>query len=229
MAEKLQPQFFADTSSITEINSLMKLGIFSGITTNPLIVAKEAGRINPMEYYQQLAKTYPDVPISIQLLDGREENLLEEAHKFAAIASNIVVKVPMFGDGRGVSVAAKLSKEGIRTNVTALMDADQLTAVILTNPTYLSLFFNRIKDGQGDPIKEIENSRKLIDAIGSSSKIITGSIRMPSDIREALVAGSHIVTIPPARIKEMIGHPQSELFIKNAQSAWDEFISSQGK
>lgn len=223
------PQLFADTSSIPEIEKLMHLGIFSGITTNPLIVAKEAENREPADYYQELAKKYPDVPISIQLLDGNEHSLLEEAYKFAGISENIVIKVPMFRDGRGLAVASVLNKEGIPTNVTGLMNTEQLFLAVLTGATYVSLFFNRIKDSEGDPTKEIVQSRKLIDSICSKSKIITGSIRKIKDITQAIVAGSHIVTIPPQRVWEMVYHPQTEKFINQCQTDWNNFLkNSQG-
>ena len=41
------PKFFADTSKTSEIETMMELGIVSGITTNPLLVAKEAGNNEP--------------------------------------------------------------------------------------------------------------------------------------------------------------------------------------
>lgn len=225
------PKFFTDTSNATEIDALMKLDIFSGITTNPIIVAGQAGNRKPEEYYKELAKRYPDVPISIQLLDDNEGVLLQEAHKYASISPNIVIKVPMFRDGRGIKTSSVLRKEGINTNVTGLMNAEQLLLAISTNPapTYVSLFFNRIKDGGGDPITEIKNSRILIDVIGSTAKIIVGSIRQLSDVREAVVAGTHIVTIPPARVWEMVYHPQTEIFIQKSQEDWNKFTKAPKK
>ena len=229
MIEGLSPKLFVDTSKIEEIDALMKLNIFSGITTNPIIVASQAGNAEPVDYYKELANKYPNVPISIQLLDGDEYSLLAEAHKFATISPNIVIKVPMFGDGRGLTVSATLNKKGFRTNVTGMMNAEQLLLAVLADPapTYVSLFFNRIKDGGGIPTEEIARSRELIDRISSRSRIITGSIRKVEDVREAIMSGSHIVTIPPKIVWEMIRHPQSELFIKSSQAAWEQFLASQ--
>lgn len=227
--ERDYPKLFADTSSISEIDALMNLGIFSGITTNPSIVARQAGNRKPEEYYKELADRYPNVPISIQLLDWDEKTLFDEAHKFAALSPNIVVKVPMFGDGRGLTVSSSLNKEGIQTNVTGLMNAGQLLLAILADPgpTYVSLFFNRIKDGGGNPVQEISRSRELIERISSGSKIITGSIRKVEDIREAVVAGSHVVTIPPKMVWEMVCHPKTEEFIQGSQADWDHFLALQ--
>lgn len=224
-------RLFADTSRVSELKKLIDLGIFQGVTTNPLIVASEAGEADPKTYYEKLVREFPDLPISIQLLDEPLEELLIQARVYAAIALNIVIKVPMFGDGRGISLLSQLTKEGIKVNVTGMMTAQQLLLTLMANPgpTYVSLFFNRIKDGGGNPQKEIENARELIDKLGSSAEIIVGSIRKPEDVREAMIAGGHIVTVTPKVIWQMVEHPESDRFIHQSQEAWEKMISLKPK
>lgn len=239
MSEVQLPQFFVDTSSASEIDALIGLRIFSGITTNPVIVAKEAGNTEPINYYRNLAERYPDLPISIQLLDEPLSELVDHAIEFSGIGPNVVVKIPMFTDGRGLKLLPRLIDLGIKTNITAIMSAEQALMVLKAGdgkgPEYISLFFNRIKDGGGDPVQEISNTRALIDHLGLKTKIITGSIRKPEgaqatmDVRQAVMAGTHIITIPPTRIWEMVSHPQSELFINQSQSNWEKYLMSQSE
>lgn len=224
-------KFFADTSDISEIERIYKLGIISGITTNPVIVAKEAKSTQPRDAYRKLAQRFPEFPISIQLLDEEEGALLEDARSFSAIAPNIVVKLPMFGDGRGLRILPILIEEGISINITGLMTAEQLLTVVKSGqgkgPTYASLFFNRIRDGGGNPVKEISKARNLIDKFNLSTKIITGSIRKPEDVYESVMAGAHIVTITPPVFWAMINHPKSVEFIEQCQNSWNELIKLQ--
>mgnify|MGYP001563332635 CR=1 FL=1 len=222
------PQFFADTSDLSELEKLVKLDIITGITTNPVIVAKDVQGGDPINGYKQLATRFPEYPISIQLLDECEEELFEHAKQFTAIGPNIVVKIPMFGDGRGLKLLPRLIAEGINTNVTGLMSAEQILTVLQAGrgkgPTYVSLFFNRIKDGGGDPGSEINRSRHLIEHLDSKTRIITGSIRNPSDVLDAVMAGTNIVTITPPIFWAMINHPKSVEFIAQSQAAWEEMI-----
>lgn len=219
------PKLFADTSRISEIEKLLEFGFICGITTNPVIVANEAKSIEPNGYYKDLAKRFPDLPISIQLLDEDVPTLVKQAHTYTTISPNIVIKVPMFGDGRGLTAVSQLVKDDIRVNVTALMNAEQALLVLMAGngkgPAYLSLFFNRIKDGGGNPQNEIKRSRALVDGLGSNSEIITGSIRRGSDVYEAVVAGTHIVTVQPKVIWEMVHHDKSVEFINQSQEAWE--------
>lgn len=229
-----RPTLFADTSDIQEARQLMDLGIFSGITTNPLIVAKEAGNSEPHKYYQRLAEAFPNVPVSVQLLDADVPTLVAQANDFAAISPNIFIKVPMFGDGRGLKVIHKLAKESpeININVTGLINAEQaLLAWFAGNrgknrgPTYLSLFFNRIKDGGGNPQKEIKRTRNFIELFEADSEIIAGSIRKGEDVYQAAIAGAHIVTVTPNVIWQMIPHPKTTEFIEQSQEAWENLVS----
>lgn len=224
-------KLFADTSKVSELKKLLELGIFHGVTTNPLIVASEAGEGDPKTYYEKLVKEFPDLPVSIQLLDEPIENLLEQARIYASISPNVVIKVPMFGDGKGINLLSKLTREGIKVNVTGMMTAEQLLLTLMVDPgpSYVSLFFNRIKDGGGNPQKEISHSRELIEKLGSSAEIIVGSIRKPDDVREAMIAGGHIVTVTPKIIWEAVQHPKSDEFIRQSQEAWENLIKVKPK
>lgn len=243
MKERQLPKIFADTSLIAEIQKLMDLRIISGITTNPILVAEQSAGSDPRKYYEELTRKFPCVPISIQLLDEDVPTLIEQAEGYAAISPNVVVKVPMFGDGRGLTVLSELSGRGIKTNVTALMQKEQLLLALLAGkrsgngPTYVSLFFNRIrdgaadrefdpqKDGSGDPGEEIRQSRLLIDQLGIDTEIITGSIRKGADVFEAVAAGTNIVTVQPKVIHQMIGHRESDRFIRESQERWETAMS----
>lgn len=234
------PKIFADTSLIAEIRELFDSGIpIDGATTNPMIVATQIGSQNPLEYYKNLLEAFPDLPISIQLLDNKNgnksvEELVREARVYAGLSNNAIVKVPMLSDRRGLAVLATLSRDGISTNVTALMKKEQVLIALLVGiragkaPAFVSLFVNRLRDratapkekpsfnpkihGSGNPLEEIRKSRDLIDMLGVKTEIIGASIRSGHDVFEAMISGAHIVTIQPKILKEMVGHNKSDEF-----------------
>lgn len=248
MITERYPCLFIDTSDVVELDRLIPWGIFRGITTNPGIVAEEAKRknltqVDELSFYRNIAERFPQYPVSTQLInDPRFEALLEKARSFAALAPNIVVKVPMFcdgkgmegvEDGKGLQLVTTLTRDRIKVNVTALMTAEQAMLTMMGDiaPAYVSLFFNRAKDGGENPRKQIENLRELIDKIGSSTKIIVGSIRTKEDIREALVSGAHIVTVPTDTKRqplwEAIYHFKSAEFIEEGKKKFEEISSPQ--
>jgi len=227
------PKFFADTSDINELKQVMGLGIFSGITTNPIIVAKQAGKTKPISYYEKIATAFPNIPVSISLLDNPITILIKQAEEYASIAPNVIIKVPMYNDGRALPVIKELTSKGIKINATALMKKEQVLLSLLAgkndknfNPCYVSLFYGRIKDSGSDPINEIGRCRELIDKISPATQIITGSIRDGAAVFEAIAAGAHIVTVPPKIIWEMIEHYKSTEFINQSQTEWNNYSKS---
>lgn len=225
LAELGIPKLFADTSKIPEITRMVDTGTVYGVTTNPLIVTAEAKGESPDGYYQEVVRKFPQLPVSIQLLDANTDTLLSQARNYAKLGSNVVVKVPMFPDERGLHLVNKLLAEGIKVNVTALMTTEQLALALISGrgsqmkgPNYLSLFFNRIRDGGGSPTLEIERSRILLQRCGAGSEIIAGSIRSGQDVTDAFLAGAHIVTVTPKVFWSMVDHAKSREFIDQCQT-----------
>lgn len=229
--------YFADTALIPELKRLMSLGIFTGITTNPKIIAEQAKGSDPRDYIRKIANMFPDVPVSVQLLKGELSDLVDAAINTAAIAPNIVIKIPAYSDlqgaagtedGKGLKIISELRGKGIKKNVTALMTAEQAICYIMAGKRagqeieFASLFFRRIIDGGGEPKREIANTREFIDKYGLSTQIIVGSIRAKEDIREAQISGAHIVTIPSDVFWSVVSHPQSKRFIDEAQQIYEQ-------
>ncbi len=223
------PKIFADSSNIAEISRLRQLSLISGITTNPIIVAKETDTGDITSYYQRLLDCFPNLPISIQLLDETTKGMISRARTYASLSPQVVIKIPMFGDGKGLEVMQQLVQEGIKTNVTGLVKAEQVKLAVTsamtartTGPSYVSLLYGRIADSGGQPEDEISLSRKWLDRYRPETEIITGSIRRGSDVLKADLAGSHIVTVTPKILWEMVQDPQTEKYIQQSQAAWAE-------
>jgi len=216
-------EIFLDTASVEEIKAILPWGIISGVTTNQKIFSVEKG----IDFKQRVLEilSLVDGPLSVELTktSGTDEELVNEAQEYAGWSPNVVIKVPMWGDGRGMRIARRLRELGIKTNITCMMNANQALLATMVGATFASIFFNRVKDSGGDPVKTIQESRRVIDLGGFSTKIIAGSIRKPEDVNEAAVAGAHIVTIPYKILAQMPYHWKTEETIKEFDQAWLEF------
>lgn len=216
-------EIFLDTANVDEIRTILPWGIISGITTNQKIFSVEKG-INFEQRVREIL-SLADVPLSVELTktDGTDGELVEEARGYASWSRNIVIKVPMWADGRGLRIVSKLKKLRIKTNVTCLITTNQVLLATSAGGTYASIFYNRVRDAGGDPIRVVQESRRIIDEGRFMTKIIVGSIRKPEDVNEAAVAGAHIVTIPYKILVQMPYHPKTEETIKEFDQAWLEF------
>lgn len=220
-------EIFIDTASVKEIKEFLPWGVISGVTTNQKIFSCEKG-INFKDRVQEILSVI-DAPLSIEVTKTNEsdEALVAEAKEYSGWnPKNIVIKVPMWGNGRGLVLASKLHKQKIKTNVTCLITTNQVVLASLAGATYASIFYCRVRDAGGDPVKVVQDSKRIIEESGLQTKIIVGSIRKPEDVAEAAAAGAHIITITPKVLLQMPFHQKTEDTIKEFDQAWLEFKAS---
>ena len=209
---------FIDSSDPKEIKDLFAWGVISGVTTNPLIIAKEAPDADLGERIREvLAVSWGDV--SVELTTETEAEMLQESlHYHAWNPERITVKVPF--SETGLRVLHQLVKRGIKTNVTCLMAMNQAYLAALAGATYVSIFSGRVRDMGYDVRPVIEGTRKVLDREGLPSKIIVGSMRHIMDVNEALEAGAHVPTITPPILRKMVWHPRTIETINEFNTAW---------
>lgn len=209
---------FIDSSDPKEIKELFGWGVLSGVTTNPLIIAKEAPNADLKErILQVLEASWGDV--SVELTHETEKEMLEEALGYHAWnPERITIKVPM--SETGLRVLYQLVKKNIKTNVTCLMSMNQAYLAALAGATYVSIFSGRVRDMGYDVRPIIEATRKILDRENLPSKIIVGSMRHMMDVNEALEAGAHIPTITPPILRKMVWNPRTIETINEFNTAW---------
>jgi transaldolase len=223
-------EIFLDTASIREIKEILPWGLISGVTTNQKIFLAEKG-CNFKDRVQEILSLV-NGPLSVELTrtNGTDEELIKEALEYSRWSpKNIAIKVPMFGDGRGLKIISQLRKRRVKTNATALISVNQVMLAAKAGATYASIFFNRVKDAGEDAERAVRESRALLDRMGSPTKIIVGSIRRPEDVAQAAVAGTHVITIPYKILTQMPYHKKTEETIAEFDRAWQEFKQAEKK
>jgi transaldolase len=216
-------QFFLDTASLKEIEEFIGWGITDGVTTNQKIFLSEGG----VDFKRHILKICALVngPVSVETTKSTVPELLEEARKYASWHPSIVVKVAMYGDGRGLQVVRQLAKEHIRTNMTVMMTFNQLVLAAKAGATYVSLFYNRSKEVGENPVQIIKDYVAVAKENDLSAKLIVGSIRTPDDVALAVAAGAHIMTVPAKILKQMPYNKRTEETIEEFDKAWQDFLA----
>ncbi len=216
-------QIFLDTASLTEVAEFCEWGIVDGVTTNQKIFLAEGG----VDFRKRIVDICDLVngPVSVETTKSSVQDLLEEAREYASWHENAVIKVAMYGDGRGLKVVTKLAKEGIKTNMTVMMTYNQLMLAAKAGATYVSLFYNRSKEAGEDPVRIIRDYVASAREYGLVGRLIVGSIRTPDDVSVAMAAGAHIMTIPSKILKQMPFSKRSEETIAEFDKAWQDFLA----
>jgi transaldolase len=210
--------FFLDSSDPATIKEFFAWGVVSGVTTNPLILTREAKGVDLEERIRAVVEVSHG-PVSVELTTETEREMLEEARGYHAWAPDrICIKVPF--SEIGLRVTHALAKAGLQTNVTCIMSFNQAYLAALAGGTYVSIFSGRVRDMGYDVRPVIAETRAQLDREGLGAKIIVGSIRHFMDVNEALTAGAHIPTVPPPILRKMLHNPKTDETIREFNDAW---------
>ena len=203
--EQLYMKFFIDTANLDEIREAEAMGIISGVTTNPSLIAKE-GR-DYEETLREIAQIV-DGPISgeVKASTTLARDMVMEGRVISQIHPNMVVKIPMTQEG--LKAVKILASEGIKTNVTLVFSATQAILAARAGATYVSPFLGRLDDISTDGtrlIKEVMEIFRLYPDI--TTKVICASIRHPMHVVECAKTGADIATVPYKVLMQMVQHP----------------------
>ncbi|MEZ4380240.1 MAG: fructose-6-phosphate aldolase [Nannocystaceae bacterium] len=199
-------QLFIDTADVQEIREAAELGVLDGVTTNPSLVA-QTGR--PMrECLEEICGIVPG-PVSGEVLATTFDEMLAEARELAAIAPNIVVKIPLIRDG--LRVVKILTDEGIKTNVTLCFSPLQAVLAAKAGATYISPFVGRLDDIGHEGMEVVEQILEIYGNYGYETKVLVASVRSPNHVLTALRMGADVATIPFKVIGQLIKHPLTDV------------------
>ena len=210
-------RLFIDTANIDEIIELNDMGVISGVTTNPSLIAKEG-----KDFWETVKTitTIVDGPISGEVISDDAESMIKEGREIAKVHKNMVVKIPMTGEG--LKAVKVLSKEGIRTNVTLVFSAAQALLAANAGATYVSPFLGRLDDISTEGMELIRKISNVFNVQGITTEIITASTRNPIHVVDAAEAGSHIATVPYKVIMQMLKHPLTDDGLRRFKKDWEE-------
>ncbi len=207
--------FFIDTANTKDIQKAYEMGVISGVTTNPSLVAKE-GRD-----FKQVVQEITGIvngPVSAEVISLDAQGMLQEARELAAISDNVVIKVPMTEEG--LKAVKILSGEGIRTNVTLIFSANQALLAARAGATYVSPFVGRLDDIGHDGMELIAQIADIFAIHEIDTQIIAASIRHSLHVTKAALAGAHVATVPYSVIISMIKHPLTASGIERFLEDW---------
>ncbi|HEX8236135.1 MAG TPA: fructose-6-phosphate aldolase [Abditibacteriaceae bacterium] len=215
-------KFFLDTADINEIREAMEWGLLDGITTNPSLVAKTGKTFGAV--LREIVEIVPG-PVSAEVTALDMQGMLDQAHEYADIASNIVVKIPLISEG--LKTVKRLSEEGIKTNVTLCFSSVQALLAAKAGATYISPFVGRLDDIGHEGIEGIREIRAIYDNYQFATQILVASARGPIHVRDAAIIGADVVTIPFKVYQMLVKHPLTDSGLHQFLEDWKKVPQDQ--
>lgn len=242
-------KIFIDTANLADIEEGLKRGFASGVTTNPSLLSKEPkssfeGHVGKII---DLIKQYqPGAHLSVEVFSTDPDEILKQAEQFVKKFDypQLSIKVQVGWDE--LATIKKLSDENISVNCTACMTVTQAMMAAHAGAKYVSLFWARIRDGKTqeefeaqrkemldnkiieekdfDEFYVMESVRSMIDRDGLDTQIIAGSMRGAADVKNAGLAGAHIVTVPPKLFKGMMSHYKTDQVVEQFMTDFKSWL-----
>jgi transaldolase len=196
---------FLDTADINEIKKVHEMGLLDGITTNPSIIAKSGRKFT--EVIKEIC-SFVKGPVSAEVLATDAKTMIKEGLELAAIAENVVVKVPLIPEG--IKAVVEFAQKGISTNVTLCFTANQALLAAKAGATFISPFIGRLDDVGYDGLDLISEIREIYDNYGYETQILAASVRHPIHFKEVALRGADCATIPFSVFEMLFKHPLTD-------------------
>lgn len=200
-------QLYLDSANLEHIKHAASLGIISGVTTNPSLLAKEDPSVDVRDRIKEIHQMVGG-HLSVEVVSTDADGMLREADEILSWFPEATIKIPMIP--AGLTATKKLSDQDIPVNMTLIFSTTQALAANNAGATYVSVFMGRLDDIAHNSVQVIEDTREIWDMQGLNSLILAASIRHPLHIQDAARAGADISTVPYKALMQSLNHPLTD-------------------
>ena len=160
-------KFFLDTADLDEIKEAASWGALAGVTTNPTLYSRIGGKL--ADFHDHIARICEivDGPVSAESVAMTRDEIIKDGRELAAIAPNVVVKVPTMIEG--LAATKVLASEGIPVNMTLCFTVPQAIMAARAGARYVSPFIGRFDDISEDGLDQVAN---IVSALGNYASSI---------------------------------------------------------
>jgi transaldolase len=225
---QLKTKIFGDGADKATMLRLYENPVIKGFTTNPTLMRK-AGITNYEEFARDILAGIPDRPISFEAFADDFPEMERQARTIASWGDNVYVKIPITNTRSepALDVVSRLSHEGIRINVTAILTLGQIREVAGAlkggAPAYVSIFAGRIADTGRDPVPLMTEALECV-APFPNVEVIWASPRELLNVFQANAIGCHIITATSDILKklEIVGKDLGEYSLETVKMFHDD-------
>lgn len=219
-------KFFLDTADIAEIEEAESWGVLAGVTTNPTLYSRVGGKLADFHDHVKRICAIVDGPVSAETVDLKRDGIVREGEELAALAPNVVVKVPVMPEG--LAATKCLHDKGIKVNMTLCFTVPQALLSARAGASYVSPFVGRFDDISENGIEHLGNTVAALANydFGHPVEVIAASIRSANHVVEAALIGADIATVPFAVLKNLVKHPLTDRGLESFLADWEKVKNS---
>ena len=214
-------ELFLDTANIDEIRQGARMGVVTGVTTNPSLAAKEG--IGKLDAYRSSVEEIAgiiDGPISVEVISTDVEGMITEGLDIADWIPNPWVKLP--STQAGIEAMSVLVSHNIKVNQTLCFSVNQALLGARAGAAAVSPFVGRLDDVGQQGMDLVEDIVKVYRTHNIQTRVLAASIRHAQHCVMAAKAGAHIATVPFSVLMQMTRHPLTDAGQSRFSQDWQK-------
>lgn len=230
--KELKIKIFADGANVVEMKKVYNEGLVKGFTTNPTLMKKD-GVTDYVSFAKDVLNEIKDMPISFEVFSDDFGEMEKQARLIGSWGENVYIKIPVTNtkSENSYELIRKLSSDGLKLNITAILTVKQVEEVIEAvsdkTKSIISVFAGRIADTGRDPVPYMKQSAEIVKRNGNA-ELLWASSRELLNIIQAEECGCDIVTVTNDIIKKlpMIGKDLTELSLDTVKMFYNDASSA---
>jgi fructose-6-phosphate aldolase 1 len=211
-------RIFLDTADHRIAQKLWSWGSFSGVTTNPILLARAGASVEAA--MADLGRATSG-DLFAQAVGKTAQALADDGARLAQLVpGRIIVKIPTTPSG--LEAMRLLSDKNVLTAATAIFRASQAVLAARAGATWVIPFWHRIAETGGDPAREVADSANFLERMLSSgvrSRVLCASLRSADEAVAALRAGATGITVSPDVAAALLVDPGTQAAVKQFDQA----------
>ena len=191
---------YLDSADFNEIEEAFKLGFLRGLTTTPTFMHRH-GITDIDGAIVKLSGMVPE--LQVEALGETYDEIVTEAHRLLTLPlkSKPVFKVPI--SLPGLQACKTLVDEGQRVNVHLIYTLNQAYMAMAAGAAFVCPLAGRLHDQGHDAVALFEQCVNIAEKYNYPTKVMFSSVRHPEHVRQAMLAGAHVCTIPWGVLKRL--------------------------
>lgn len=189
-------KLFIDSAEHAVWKDLSSSGLFSGVTTNPLLLQRaglQCDLANLAALYDS-AMTLGFAEIQIQSWGGSAADLAETAAQLADLGPEVVVKLPATMEGFAAARRLRDERPETRVTMTAVYAPGQVIAAAAFGAAYAAPYYARLQEAGEDADKLLVQMQA---AAGAQTRLLVASLRSADQVVQLTAQGNRCFTLPP--------------------------------
>lgn len=196
-------RLFLDSAEVAQWQQWRATGLFYGVTTNPLLLARSQlpCTLAALTELVEQARSLGFQEVQLQAWGSTAAALRQTGQALAAIHPQVVVKVPI--TQAGTEAAAALIAAGVRVTLTGVYAVHQVLIAAALGADYAAPYLGRISDLGRDGRADLAQMQQALTQLQSPTRLLAASLRSPEDLAYLAAQGLNTFTLSGAVTQQL--------------------------